>query len=150
VAEIRNGPEEPDRENRSEPTPDDDTGAARERIEPRSRAEYSADLERHAALAGFESRVGPACPTSAPQTPRHTSTSTTWNVPGCQWPATARAGPVKTPDDEIRVFRTELREALADPGQLPDNELFKAVQFSDGSNEAFLRRLWHDLYGDEP
>ena len=55
------------------------------------------------------------------------------------------------PDDkEIRVFRTELREALADPGQLPDNELFKAVQFSDGSNEAFLRRLWRDLYGDEP
>ena len=56
----------------------------------------------------------------------------------------------KTPDDEIRVFRTELREALADPGQLPDNELFKAVQFSDGSNEAFLRRLWRDLYDDEP
>jgi len=25
-----------------------------------------------------------------------------------------------------------------------------AVQFSDGSNEAFLRRLWRDLYGDEP
>jgi hypothetical protein len=48
------------------------------------------------------------------------------------------------------VFRTELREALADPGQLPDNELFKAVQFSDGSNEAFLRRLWRDLYGGEP
>jgi len=48
------------------------------------------------------------------------------------------------------VFRAELREALADPGQLPDNELFKAVQFSDGSNEAFLRRLWHDLYGGEP
>ena len=48
------------------------------------------------------------------------------------------------------MFRAELREALADPSQLPDNELFKAVQFSDGSNEAFLRRLWHDLYGDEP
>ena len=47
------------------------------------------------------------------------------------------------------MFRAELREALADPGQLPDNELFKAVQFSDGSNEAFLR-LWHDLYGGEP
>ena len=56
----------------------------------------------------------------------------------------------KTPDDEIRLCRTELREALADPGQLPDNELFKAVQFSDGSNEAFLCRLWHDLYGNKP
>jgi hypothetical protein len=47
-------------------------------------------------------------------------------------------------------YATELREALGNPGQLPDNELFKAVQFSDGSNEAFLRRLWRDLYGDEP
>jgi hypothetical protein len=56
VAEIRSGPEEPDRENRSEPTHNDDTGAARERIEPRSRAEYSADLERHAVLADFEPR----------------------------------------------------------------------------------------------
>ena len=45
---------------------------------------------------------------------------------------------------------TELREALADPSRLPDNELFKAVQYDDGSNEAFLRRLWRDLYGDQP
>ena len=63
---------------------------------------------------------------------------------------TVRARSAAPDDEEIRVFRAELREALADPGQLPDNELFKAVQFSDGSNEAFLRRLWHDLYGGEP
>jgi hypothetical protein len=56
VAEIRNGPEEPDRENRPETTPSDDTGAARERVEPRSRAEYAADLERHVALVSFEPR----------------------------------------------------------------------------------------------
>jgi len=56
VAEIRNGPEEPDRENRPEPTPSDDTGPARELVEPRSRAEYSADLERHVALVSFEPR----------------------------------------------------------------------------------------------
>jgi hypothetical protein len=56
VAEIRNGPEVPDRENRPEPTPSDDTGAARELVEPRSRAEYSADLERHVALVSFEPR----------------------------------------------------------------------------------------------
>jgi hypothetical protein len=56
VAEIRNGPEEPDRENRPEPSPSDDTGAARELIEARSRAEYSADLERHVALVTFEPR----------------------------------------------------------------------------------------------
>jgi hypothetical protein len=53
-------------------------------------------------------------------------------------------------DEQIRVFREELREALSDPARLPDNELFKAVDFGDGSDQAFLRRLWHDLYGDEP
>ena len=56
MAEIRNGPEEPDRENHRAPTPSDDTGAARDLIEPRSRAEYSADLERHVALVSFEPR----------------------------------------------------------------------------------------------
>ncbi len=63
---------------------------------------------------------------------------------------TARARSAAPDDEEIRVFRTELQEALADPEQLPDNELFKAVQYDDGSNEAFLRRLWRDLYGDQP
>jgi hypothetical protein len=53
-------------------------------------------------------------------------------------------------DEQIRVFREELREALADPSRLPDDELSKAVQYDDGSSQAFLRRLWHDLYGDEP
>jgi hypothetical protein len=57
---------------------------------------------------------------------------------------------VRTGSSRLALRRwAELQEALADPGQLPDNELFKAVQFSDGSNEAFLRRLWHDLYGDQ-
>jgi hypothetical protein len=55
------------------------------------------------------------------------------------------------PDDyEIRVFKEQLGEALADPGLLPDDELFKAVDYGDGSDEKFLRRLWRDLYGDEP
>ncbi len=44
----------------------------------------------------------------------------------------------------------ELREALADPGRLPDDELFKAVDCGDGGDQAFLRRLWRDLYGEEP
>ena len=65
----------------------------RELIEPRSRAEYSADLERHVALVTFKPR---------------------------------RAG-------------------------LPDVSIKDATEYlSDGSNEAFLRRLWRDLYGDEP
>ena len=49
----------------------------------------------------------------------------------------------------MRVFKSELREAMKDPSQLPGDELFESVEYSDGSDEAFLRRLWHDLYGDE-
>lgn len=52
-------------------------------------------------------------------------------------------------DKEMQVFKSELREALRDPGGLPGEELSESVEY-DGSDEAFLRRLWHDLYGDEP
>jgi len=47
------------------------------------------------------------------------------------------------------VFKAELRQALREPRQLPGDELFKAVDYGDGSDERFLRRLWRDLYGDE-
>jgi hypothetical protein len=53
-------------------------------------------------------------------------------------------------DEEMRVFKSELRDALKDPGRLPGDELSRAVQYENGSPEAFLRWLWHDLYGDEP
>jgi hypothetical protein len=53
-------------------------------------------------------------------------------------------------DEEIRAFTAELRQALADPGQLPAGELSAAVEYDDGSDEAFSLRLWHDLYGDQP
>jgi hypothetical protein len=53
-------------------------------------------------------------------------------------------------DEEMRVFKSELREALKDPSQLPGDELAESVEYTDGSDEAFLTRLWHDLYGDEP
>ena len=53
-------------------------------------------------------------------------------------------------DKEMRMFKSELREALRDPGRLPGGELSESVGYDDGSDEAFLRRLWHDLYGDEP
>jgi hypothetical protein len=49
----------------------------------------------------------------------------------------------------MQVFKSELREALRDPSQLPGDELFESVEYSDGSDEAFLGRLWRDLYGDE-
>jgi hypothetical protein len=50
----------------------------------------------------------------------------------------------------MRVFKDELRQAIAHPGQVPCDELSSHVQYEDGRTERFLRRLWHDLYGDEP
>jgi transposase InsO family protein len=45
-------------------------------------------------------------------------------------------------DQRMRVFKEELRQALADPSQLPEDELNNAVEFTDESEAAFLRRLW--------
>jgi len=42
--------------NRPETTGPDGTGAVRQHVEPRSRADYAADLERHVALVSFEPR----------------------------------------------------------------------------------------------
>jgi hypothetical protein len=52
-------------------------------------------------------------------------------------------------DEDMRVFKFELREAVKDPSLLPGHELSESVQYDDGSPEAFLQRLWHELYGDE-
>jgi hypothetical protein len=61
-----------------------------------------------------------------------------------------RARAADADDEEMGVFKAELRQALADPGALPDDELSEAVEYGDGSDERFLWRLWRDLYGDEP
>jgi hypothetical protein len=53
-------------------------------------------------------------------------------------------------DEEMRVFKSELREALRDPSQLPADELSGSVEYDDGSDEVFLYWLWRHLYGDEP
>jgi hypothetical protein len=53
-------------------------------------------------------------------------------------------------DQEMRIFKSELREALLDPSQLPGDELSESVEYSDRNDEAFLRRLWRELYGEEP
>jgi hypothetical protein len=41
-----------------------------------------------------------------------------------------------------RVFKSDLRQALADPDLLPGDELSENVQYDNGSAEAFLRWLW--------
>ncbi len=53
-------------------------------------------------------------------------------------------------DRRMRVFKAELRQAVANPGQLLTGELDNAVEYNDESEETFLRCLWRDLYGDEP
>ena len=61
-----------------------------------------------------------------------------------------RARAPEPDDEEIGAFKAELQQALADPSQLPGEELSHAVEYGDCSDEAFLRRLWHDLYGEQP
>jgi hypothetical protein len=51
---------------------------------------------------------------------------------------------------EMRTFKAELRQAIVHPDLVPDDELFSHVVYEDGTTEAFLHRLWRDLYGDEP
>jgi hypothetical protein len=51
---------------------------------------------------------------------------------------------------EMADFKIDLRKAIVDPSELPEWELYREVQFDDGSTEKFLRRLWRDLYPDEP
>lgn len=50
---------------------------------------------------------------------------------------------------KMRLFKEELVAAIRDPGRLPDDELFEAAAFSDGTDAAFLARLWRDLYPEE-
>jgi hypothetical protein len=52
-------------------------------------------------------------------------------------------------DPEMDRFKQELREVVGDPAKVSDGALFQAAEYSDGSDEKFLRRLWRDLYGDE-
>lgn len=51
---------------------------------------------------------------------------------------------------EMRVFKRELAELIRDPLLLPSHLLGIAADYDDGSDLAFLHRLWRDLYGDEP
>jgi hypothetical protein len=52
-----------------------------------------------------------------------------------------RARAPEPDDEEIGALKAELQQALADPSQLPGDELPHAVEYGDGTDEAFLRRL---------
>jgi hypothetical protein len=51
--------------------------------------------------------------------------------------------------DEMVTFKKEFREVIADPAVLRKGALRTAAYFEDDSEEAFLARLWRELYGDE-
>jgi hypothetical protein len=53
-------------------------------------------------------------------------------------------------DEEMRVFKAELREAILHPERLPDDELFRNVSYDTGSPGAVLEEVWWYLYRDEP
>jgi hypothetical protein len=55
------------------------------------------------------------------------------------------------PGEEAIRFKDDFRRLLSgELDQLPKGALGTAAEYEDGSDEAFLRRLWHELYGDEP
>lgn len=55
------------------------------------------------------------------------------------------------PPERLVRFKEELRQVLSgNRDGLPPKAVFAAASYDDGSDEAFLQRLWHDLYPDEP
>ncbi len=46
-------------------------------------------------------------------------------------------------------FKSDFREIIADPTVLPEHALFTAAGYEDGTDEAFLARVWREIYGDE-
>lgn len=56
----------------------------------------------------------------------------------------------RTDDLEMRVFKRQLTAVITKPECLPAWVLNAAADYDDGSDGAFLARLWHDLYPSEP
>lgn len=55
------------------------------------------------------------------------------------------------PDDpEISKFTRQLTEVIINPALLPLRALGHAAEYDDGSETAFLHRLWRDLYPNRP
>jgi hypothetical protein len=48
------------------------------------------------------------------------------------------------------AFKAGLRDAVLDPGKVPEEELSRHAGFEDASREAFVSRLRRDLYGAGP
>lgn len=77
--------------------------------------------------------------------------ATTYLHPEANEPEALRRRARREDDEEMRVFKAELREALLHPKRLPEGELSRNVQWVfGGPAEVFLRLLWWYLYRAEP
>jgi hypothetical protein len=47
-------------------------------------------------------------------------------------------------------FKEQHRAALLEPSQLPEDAIHWAASYDDGNDVRYLRRLWRDLYPNEP
>ncbi|MBM7791380.1 hypothetical protein [Tenggerimyces flavus] len=62
---------------------------------------------------------------------------------------------VSVPEEErhpdTKQFLVELRRVIVgDTEGLPKDALFEAAQYDDGSDDAFVKRVWAQLFPDEP
>lgn len=55
----------------------------------------------------------------------------------------------RTDVPDVPRFKEQPIAAIRDPSRLPPDALDAAAEYSDGSDEKFLARLWRDLYPDE-
>jgi len=54
-------------------------------------------------------------------------------------------------DPDTLRFKAELRRVIVgDTDGLPDGALSEAAEYDDGSQDAFARRLWLELFPDDP
>lgn len=63
---------------------------------------------------------------------------------------TAVRRPIEEQGIDTRTFVKELRQALSgDTAGLPDEALWEAAEYSDGTDEAFLKRVWEEIFPEE-
>lgn len=70
---------------------------------------------------------------------------------GALWDELAELARQPEPPARIARFKAELRSALEGRKTgLPPKAVFTAAMYDDGDEDVFLRRLWSELYPDEP
>ncbi len=64
---------------------------------------------------------------------------------------TAVHRPIGDQNIDARTFVEELRRALSgDTEGLPEDALFDVTHYADGDDEAFLKRVWEEIFPEEP